>query len=402
MTMSARLRSPFALLLALFCSLPCLAAPQARGAEVEVRWRGKAYAESKLPEEAGPGARAALRAWADLGRAEGWRFDLDEGGRVLLVTRRQGSKAPAYLKLLERVAGELENALPSPPAPAVEPPPATPAPPPDVLPEDPEEDPVEPIGGPLAGEERWSFTWGTAERVFDQDTVVLFVLRDESGIEPILTRLLELQPYLAGWLPSARQLAGWSLERPLVGLCYESPSGVEEWNVDNEIVHRGAELLCLRRFGPLPAWLLQGFGWSVEMRLLKSIYCFPGRTGFVWATEHTSWPADVRQRFTGRENEPLPITALTALPRGSYQEQAAPLAWAFVEYLRQEHAAALPRLADALRQRRDVDDRTDHGDGTWSRDPAYRMGDAVQESVLREVCGDGVLTAAPRFLARIR
>lgn len=402
MTTLVRSRGPAALLFALLAALPCLAVPQARAAEVEVRWRGKAYAESKLPEEAGPGARAALRAWADVGRGEGWRFDLDEGGRILLVTQARGSKAPAYLKLLQRVVGEFEGALPAPPRPTADPAPSAPAPPPDVIPEDPEQDPIEPIGGPLAGEERWSFTWGAAERVFDQDTLVLFVLRDESGVEPILNRLVELQPYLAGWLPSARQLAGWNLERPLVGLCYESPSGVEEWNVENEIAHRGAELLALRRFGPLPAWLLQGFGWSVEMRLLKSIYCFPGRTGFVWATEHTSWPADVRQRFTGREDEPLTIHALTALPRGSYQEQAAPLAWAFVEYLRQEHAPALPRLADALRQRRDVDDRTDHGDGTWSRDPAYRMADAVQESVLREACGPEVLVRAPRFLARIR
>lgn len=372
------------------------------GAEAQVRWRGKSYAESKLPEEAGPGAHAALRAWAELGQAEGWRFDLDEGGRVLLVTVGRSSKAPAYLRLLERVVAELDLALPAAPRPEPVADAPAPQPDPDVIPEDPEEEPVEPIDGPEQGPTSWTFSWGTAERHFDQDTVVLFVLRDESGVDPILARLAELQPYLEGWIPVARQLAGWALEQPLVGLCYEMPSGVEEWNVENEIAHRSAELLCLRRFGPLPAWLLQGFAWSVEMRLMKSIYCFPGRTGFVWASEHTSWPADLRQRFTGKEETPLAISELDALQRGKYDERAAPLSWGFVEYLRVEHAAALPLLADALRSRRDLDDRSEHGDGNWSRDPDYRMPAAVQESVLLERCGAGVLDAAPAFMANLR
>jgi hypothetical protein len=373
-----------------------------RGGEVEVHWRGKAHPAPRLPEEVAPAARAAVAAWADLAQREGWRLDLEAEGRVLLITPRRGSKVPRYLRLVEQVVVEVDSVFPAPERSVVGRPltPAGRAAAADEIPEDPEEPPVDPIEGAYEPPSAW--TWGSAERAFDRDTAVLFVLRDEAGVEPILARLAQLHGYLEPWIPSARKLAGWSLELPLVGLCYESPSGVEEWQVENELVHRLAELLTLRRFGPQPQWLIQGFAWSVEMRLMKSIYCFPGRAGFVWASEHTSWPSDLRRRFAEQQDRPLAMEELDVLRRGSHSDVGAPLAWGFFEFLRQQQGPKLSALADALRAHRDRENRVDLGGGDWSREREYRVPSAVQRALLLEHLGPTVLAEAPRFLARIR
>src|SRR5690606_1003569 len=182
--------------------------------EVEVRWRGTAYAESALPEHLAPAAKVAVRAWADLALQNAWKLELDAQGRVLLITDRRSSSADKYLRRIEQVAAEIDDVLP----PIVRTQVAKKSldgakkDDPDYIPEDPEEPPVNPLDVDLddSGPATWS--WGTAERMFDQETAVLFVLRDENGIEPVLMRLVELHPYLQAWVPDAQELAGWSLE----------------------------------------------------------------------------------------------------------------------------------------------------------------------------------------------
>ena len=66
----------------------------------------------------------------------------------------------------------------------------------------------------------------------------------------------------------------------------ENPAGMEEWDIENELVHRLAHLLLLRRFGQQPFWLTMGFSWYVEKEMRGAIYCYPYRSGFVWASEH--------------------------------------------------------------------------------------------------------------------
>ena len=379
-------------------ALALAGAPAAAAADgVEVRWEGKAYAPDELPEALGPAPRAAVAAWADVAAKEGWRMDLDEEGRLLLVSAN-ASHASKHLRLVEKTAKLFEQVLPMPPEAREPAEPAAPDAPelpedPDVIPEDPEgPPPVEPVPGP-EGEEPWStsWTWGTGERVLDQETVVLFVLQDESQVRPVLEELRGTHEYLASWIPKARDLAGWVLEQPLCGVCYEWPSGVEEWRVDNEIVHRTAELLCLRRFGPLPYWLVQGWAWEAELRLERSVYCFPYRSEFVWATEHTGWDGDLKRILRARGEQGVDVADLTRLQRRSYDGDSARLARGLVKYLAEEHPEGLPRLLEALRVYRDRENRVDQGDGTWTRNPEFDVPDEAQREVLREVFDGDVL-----------
>lgn len=372
-------------------------------AETGVRWNGRPYTAEALPEELGPGPRVAVRAWAEWADAEGFRLDLSKDGRVLVITPRRGSQASRWLRTVEKVGARVDALLPRPPAreeSAPEPPPEEPGEAGGV-PEDPEEGPA---GGTPPEDRRWhvEWTWGLAERSPDTETAVLFVVRDDADYLSILEKLAADHPYLAEWAKGARKLAGFVLELPLCGMCVERPSGVEEWNVRNEIAHRTAELLILRRFGPLPYWLVQGAAWYFEFEVRRSIYCFPYRLGFVAEVEHTSWDRALGARFADRDGSPLTMADLAALQRGRYDDAAAKVAWGAFSFLRDHHRDVLPELFEDLRRFRDAHDRAEHGDGTWERIAGYEIPRDKQYELLAARLGEGFLVDLTGYLGAMK
>ncbi len=395
-----RIRSLASLPLALlaFASLPA----HALAAGAEARWKGRPYPADALPEELGPGPRAAVRAWAGWAEAEGFRLDLCDDARVLVVTPRKGSKASRWLRTVEKVEARFDALLPR-PAERGE---AEPTPPPEDpdeggIPEDPE---AGPAGGAPPADRRWhvEWTWGVAERSPDTETVVLFVVRDDADYLAILEKLAADHPYLAGWAKGARKLAGFVLEQPLCGMCVEMPSRVEEWDVENEIAHRTAELLLLRRFGPQPYWLAQGAAWYFELEVRRSIYCFPYRLGFVAVGEHKGWDRALRARFSGRADRPLTMEELTALRRGRYDDDAAKIAWGAFSFLAAHHRDVLPELLEDLRLHRDAHDRIERGDGTWERDPSYEIPPDELRELLAARLGERFLADLAGYFAAMK
>jgi hypothetical protein len=343
-------------------------APETTGATV--RWNGRTFDADEPPAELPVPARAAIAFWAPWAEAERYRMSLDDEGRLLLLEPARGGPA-GLLKLVERTAELFDELLPLPADAEVRDPPADP------------------------------HAWGSADVPRDTETIAFLALRDEEDYASSLRELPKSNPYLAGWAEAAAsRLGGYVLSQPLCGAYVEVDARQKEWNPKNELVNRAAQLLLLRRFGPPPNWLVQGFAWHVELEVCRAIYCFPYRAGFVSAAEHKGWDGWLRERFRGRADDPLRVDEFAAWPAGSYDESAARVSFGVVEFLLRHHAEALPGFLEDLRRFRDENDRVKRSDGTWERQPGYEIPLADQTRLLQERFGEAFFEEVTRAFRR--
>ena len=368
------------------------AAPDVDAQQV-VRWKNRDHELTELPKAMTEPALAAIETWAPWADEHGYRLDLEDGGRVLLVSPRKGG-AWKQMRHVDRAIGAFEAALPAPARLVAKIPersaPATPAgqggggP----LPEDPEGPPpgIGGLGGLSGGTEAETKSAAPPPPALDAETIVFFVVADEKDYAQLAARLAWDHPYLAGWAKTAKQSTGFTLEQPLAGAYVAGASGQEEWNPDNEIVHRIGELLLIRRFGRQPFWIQQGWAWHLEESLLRGIYCFPYRDEFVFATEHTAWPNELRREFKDRD-EPLTIDDL-AFPRGKYDGERARRAFGAARFLAERRRG---KFAGALEQLRVA--RLERADGG-------EVPPADQERILKDKLGADVLDEMAKAFAR--
>lgn len=334
-----------------------LVAPLRAGDEgAALTWRGRKLGVAALPAELPGDARVAIESFAGWAAEHGYRLDLDDSGRALLVSAKDSSK---YLKRIEAVLALTDRVFDGPKT-------ASPAPAPVTEPETPA------APAPAA--------WGAGSRLPGTGTFVLAVVRTPKDHAPLLARLAELSPYLTGWASSATPVPGFALEEPLAGAVVLGLPANKEWNADNELVHRAAELAFHRRFGRQPYWLVQGFAWHAELELCRGIYCFPYREGFVWATEHTGWRARFAKLW--RDQSAPSLASLATLRRGQFEPNAALNAWAALTYLSDRHGVALALALHELHALWDQQSRRDLGGGSWERVPTYELPLAEQQRVL--------------------
>ncbi|MBM3992208.1 MAG: hypothetical protein FJ298_14535, partial [Planctomycetes bacterium] len=233
-----------------------LVAPVRAGDEVAaLTWRGRKLDVGALPAELPGDARVAIESFSGWAAEHGYRLDLDDSGRALLVSAKDSSK---HVKRIEAVLALTDRIFDGPKV-------ATSAPAPATQPAAPPATPAAPAPAPAA--------WGSGSRLPGTGTFVLVVVRTPKDHAPLLARLAELSPYLAGWASGATPVPGFALEEPLAGAVVLGLPANKEWNADNELVHRAAELAFHRRFGRQPYWLVQGFAWHAEMELCRGIYC---------------------------------------------------------------------------------------------------------------------------------
>jgi len=403
--MLATLRTGMALTVLTLTALALPAAIPAVAGGVPVSWKDKEYSTDQLPVGLPPPAFDAISHWTGWAGKAKYRMDLDAQGRVLLLTPVKGGGAREKLRLVGQAETWFDALLPpgsraaAAPAAAAQPKaPEKPAtPPPAPLPEDPEGPP--PTAPPkTAGSGASTKTtapkaWGSGSGTPDSQTAVLIVAHDEKDFGELLDHLEQAVPYLKDWVEEARKQTGLTLEDPLLGAYVENASGQEEWNGDHEVLNRVVQLLTLRRFGQQPNWLVQGLAWEAEMAHDGSVYCFPYRDGFVFATEHTSWPSDLRIAFKDRATKAVAIEELAGWKRGVWDPEAAPLAWGFVHHLveaQKSKERALPNLLDELRRVRDEKDRVSTGPTTWQRVKGWSMPADDQEKALVQAFGKDV------------
>jgi hypothetical protein len=410
--MSARVVLPLALLAfvapaagaaPILAAAQVLAAAQAAPAKpsgaVAVGWKEKLYSTDKLPPGMPAQTLAAIQRWHGFARDAGYRMDLDGQARVVLLTRADSSRAAAHLRVLAKAEAWFDAHLPSvfkPSAgPATGAKPRAPAP--EPLPEDPEAPPPGATKEPPAAPSTSAKAWGSGSGEPDARAAVLIVLGSLEDHALLLEDLERSSKHLAKWIEEARKQTGLTLEDPLVGAYVEGAPGQEEWNGEHELVNRAVQMLVLRRFGQQPNWLAQGLAWEAEMAYDGSIWCYPYRDEFVFTTEHTSWPTDLRAAFRARETKPLAIEEVAGWKRGEYDAAAARLAWGLVRHLDRaagDQPARLSALLEEFRLERDRLDRRATGPLGWERIPGWSMPPAKQEALLARHFGAAVLRDA--------
>jgi hypothetical protein len=374
----------------------------------KITWREKRLDLAELPADLPDPARAALEAWHPWSTDHAYKLDLDPSGRVLVITRESNDRIDQQMELAGEVLARFERELPPPavrievPLPGEKKPEPEPEPKPggEPLPEDPEEGDHPWKLAPTRPTERTSAApvvtkWGAEGAPLDSQTVVLFVVRDQDDFVALLKHLATKYPYLASWAAEAKANQGFVLGEPCVAAYLEIADGQEEWDPDNELVHRIARMLVLNRYGDLPNWFMLGYAWSLEIALQKGVYCFPWRDEFVWATEHGGWPAAVKSRYAKERIKPVDFMGFV---RGKYVDEMAKASFAMTAYLVAKEHEKLPALLEELRAFRAEHARVQEGPNRWRRDTKYEITVPDQAKLFTKHLGEGYLQKASLFV----
>jgi len=368
--------------------------------KAEAMWLGKAHNLDKLPDTMPLSTRTTLAEWRSFLEGKGYRAWVAKDGRVVLLMP-QRSKGDKRMELVERTlvafdavlpvpASRLESAaVPEVSAPAA---PAAPAAPegskeagngegmarvtPQI--ETPPEDDLPP-GAVRAADGSWTYTWKEDGAAPDTETAVILELGKREDQRAVIAHLEKLHPYLGAF--ETGNLAGFSLERPLVAAWLANEPENEEWNPDAELVHRTATLLFLRRFGSQPFWLQTGFAWHLEIAIVGGIWCFPYRAEFIFAVEHTAWPANLESMFEKRAKQPFGLGEVAHWKRGTFDRSSATKSWGTAAWLATQRPAEFSAALEALRIHRDTNNRINLENGEWRRIPGWEVPQAVQAEV---------------------
>jgi hypothetical protein len=212
----------------------------------------------------------------------------------------------------------------------------------------------------------------------------------------VVGQIGSIDPRLKDWSERAGAAAmGFVLSDPLVAAWIEDPVGVQEWHPYNELVHRTAQLIIRERAPRVPAWLLLGLAWHVEDTVRGSIYCFPHRTSFVWATEHTDWGLWLANAFKKERRDKAKRPQTVGIDefadwrpdsgRDEYDLGRAYISFGVARYLAHEHTAAVRSLAEKLSAAAEKGSRITVSPTEWRTDPDYHLPSAEQLALLCEI-----------------
>lgn len=368
--------------------------------EPSVLWKERDEPLSALADVLGEVRFEEARQWARWGHARGYRIVLDGSARVLLLYPEEGAAGgrstsgrragkpsktalrraeraqQARLELIARTLAHVDRLVPVAPE--------TPGTP--VTPREPEQE-ASSTHGFLGGAQR-------------EHLPVLVELRNVGDQYEFLQELVRTDPTLRDWVDSAYGNSGLVLPRPLLGAWLLAGEGLEEWSPQHELVNRLTRLLLIQRHGRLPEWISRGLAWQVEMALLESVYCFPRRDGFVFASEHKNWERAVRRMYKSQE-EPLSIDEVVSMDRASFSLRAARRSWGVAEFLVREHPDSIAPLLADLAADRDRNTKVVKPDGTWTLNTTYEASPGTQAALLERHCGEGFLERVTAFLKQV-
>lgn len=299
---------------------PVAASPAA--AKPKVRFQGKNHAFDKLPDEVGKAARASLDLWLPWIESHDFYAVLSADQSTLLVLPKK-SLVSKREKLLENVLERFNELAPQLESLTDEARPNWP-------------------GQDLPAAALESLPGG------DQETAVLVELMGPKLSDELGEYLAQIHTDLRGWA-STSLLGGVVSDVPPLSVTVDG-DGQEEYEAENEVVHRLVRTLLARRFGLLPYAVQSGLAWALEEELCGDHYCFPFRDDFIFETEHGAWSADLKARYRSRRKEPLTAEELFEFERGTFDLEPAQAAFGFARYLIEERPEDLPQLLDALRR----------------------------------------------------
>lgn len=324
-------------------------------AELSIHWQKKSYTSAGLPQDITPATLAVIEVYSEWALATGYELCLDREQRVVLFSRAKQSVQKRYARRIEGTLEAFDELF--------------------ALQETQE-----------TREKRDTPDTPDTQAAESRQPIVLFELADLGDYLSLLELLKQDHPYLDAWSERAKDLAGFVLEEPLAGAWLDELEGREEWNPENELIHRVAELALLERFGRLPYWLAQGTAWQLEQRLTKGIYVFPQRSSFVSVTEHTGWDKELKRSFKKRHGEPLEM-AECDLKRLRFEPEKARVAWGLVGYLARYRPESLTLACLELARYRKANERVTAEDGSWRKRTGFEIPLAVQAEILRRAAG---------------
>lgn len=382
--MSAGARFRLLALCALALSVLCAGAPAQSKARLIMA--GKSHALDKLPSELPEAMRSAVERWRPFCDSLEYNLHAGADARLLLATSVRNSRGAARIEKLQKTIQWFDQRLPAVAKRIAEA-------------DKPATSPPEDKDKPLAPGESRSWSWSSEDLVPDADCGVLFVLADEAQYKLLLEELARQDKSLEDWTLSARKETGFVVPRPLCAAFLEKAAGMQEWDPEHELVNRCAQLLLVRRFGMQPFWVQQGIGWCAEWAYDGSLYCFPFRREFVYATEHGAWPNELKKRFASGPDV-FDWATFDGWARGRWDSERARVAFGVLAMLLQEPTPRLSLALEELRVFRDTDNRRKTGEYSWERDPKYEIKAGKQAEVLRQHLGEDIGKRVVKFLQR--
>lgn len=344
------------------------------GASHTLTWKRKSLALDDLPAELDPAARAALATWGPWAEDRGYTLRLSDDGRFLFgQSAKRGSRKAETL--LDQTLASFDELLPASP----------PSPPLTGGEARTEGEPVGDAG--VTAEAGWN--WGEGPAQLESETAVLLALDGPEDLAAAVEQLAAQHAFLKEWAASARAKPGFLLERPLCAGYLLAGDGLEEYQPDNELVHRATQLACVRRVGHQPAWLQIGLAWWMEAHVLDGIWCFPGRTDFVGRGEHGDWDRALRNLY--KKSDALSASEVLGLERGNWSTSDAHCAFGLVAHLARSHRDVLPALAKDFHAKRLARAFVTDADGRWEWKPEVELTLDEQAEVLEKRLGHGWL-----------
>jgi hypothetical protein len=347
----------------------------------EVHWKGKSFSSDSLPAELPREVGEAAAPWEAWAKKKGYRIQVSDAGDCILVAEKRDSGSEQSLALIAATIAWVDPILPPRASePAV---PDVPKPKPAVSKRLEDFDLPPPAGSVPAKP--------TEQPRSPHQVPVLLAAADPADYKDALGMLVAQHAWLKDWAAEIGEGAyGLVLPRPLVGAWVLNAPENEEWNPDNELVHRLAQLLVIDRAGWVPYWMQLGLAWNAELGVRGSIYCFPYRYGFVGIGEHGGWAPMLRSFYGDRPKQPPTMDELSALRRGKYEDLPAGTAWGTLRWIIAEQPKALAGLLADL----DLEFRKQAleviEDGTWRSLPNWEWPAPLQRDLLRKHLGRDV------------
>ena len=328
------------------------------GGDEILHWGKKRHALDELPAEIPGATREALERFGTWASSHDYHLHLNEECDVVLITR--DSKRPKReRRLIEEASAYLDQ---------------------------------------LLAPEAWVAGDAPAAAPGEETPLVLVQARSQEDYSSLVDHVVTLEPDLAGWSSSGKRNAGFVLHEPLCAAWMENPPGVEEWNPDNELVHRMARLRLLRSFGHLPNWVTLGVAWAAEETVSRGIYCFPYRNEFVGVGEHSGWSKTLKRQ--SRKQEDVDFSIVSRWQRGTWDQDAARYAFGVVRFFERAHPGTLAGFLGRLKETYEEKRIERFADGSWKILPGYEVSHEDQLWILEETLGEDVFKEMAAFFKK--
>ena len=330
----------------------------------------KSYYLDKLPADLGAAPLAAVERWGEWAVESGYRLELTADGRVLLLMKSRRTPRKE-LKLIEETLELFDELLPAPQRGEHG----------EPLPRLAEDAPLAALGSAVAP------PWIQHGPEADTETIVLLAVDEQADYEAAIDLMVGTNQYLKSWAASGKRQLGFVLDQPLCGSLPIGKLEPEEYDFRNELVHRLTRLLVTRRFGRQPWWLTVGLAWTMELELRGTVYCFPGKDGFVSRGSHGAWPNNLRN-LVRKKDSGISWQRLADWQRWTWNDGDATLAWGVTKYLSMAEAQALPMILEDFRALRNIHGIDRGADGRWRILTDYTVSSADQKELLEGHLGE--------------